>query len=67
VSLVDFTRIPTIETATFLDAGGVPTWTSSAIAGDGGPLAYWVVDFSTGLTGYGGGASQVICVNGGTP
>ena len=66
VSLIDFTRTPTIETATFLDAGGLPTWTSSAVPGDGGPSAYWDVDFSTGLTGYGNAPTQVLCVIGGT-
>ena len=66
VSLVDFTRVPTIQTNIFLDAGAVPTWTSSALPGDGGPAAYWAVDFSTGLTTPGAAASQVICVSGGT-
>ncbi len=68
VSLIDFTRIPTLDTTTFLDAGGVPTWTSSSVAGDDGPTgSYWTVDFSTGLTAQGGAPSQVLCVNGGTP
>jgi len=67
VSLIDFTLTPTIQTVTFLDAGGVPTWTSSAVPGDGGSSVYWVVDFSTGLTVYGVGASQVLCVSGGMP
>jgi hypothetical protein len=68
VSLIDFTRIPTLDTTTFLDAGGALTWTSSAVAGDGGPSGYyWVVDFGTGLTAQGGTPSQVLCVNGGTP
>jgi hypothetical protein len=65
VSLIDFTRTPTIETTTFLDAGGAHTWTSSAVPGDGGPPEYWDVDFSTGLTGYGNTPTQVICVSGG--
>ena len=65
VSLIDFTRTPTIETTTFLDAGGAHTWTSSAVPGDGGPSEYWDVDFSTGLTGHGSAPSQVICVSGG--
>jgi len=68
VSLIDFTRTPTIDTTTFPSVQGVPTWTSSAVAGDDGPAGYWAVDFSTGLTGYGGTVpSQVLCVNGGTP
>ncbi|HEY3819204.1 MAG TPA: DUF1566 domain-containing protein [Polyangiaceae bacterium] len=68
-SLIDFTRTPTLDTIAFLDAGGVPTWTSSAVAGDDGPAGYWYVDFGTGLTGYGGPSvpSQVLCVSGGTP
>jgi len=65
VSLIDFTRTPTIDTATFLDAGGAHTWTSSAVASDGGPSEYWDVDFSTGLAGYGNTPSQVLCVSGG--
>ena len=65
VSLIDFTRTPTIETATFLDAGGLHTWTSSAVPGDGGPSGYWDVDFATGLTGHGTSPTQVICVSGG--
>jgi hypothetical protein len=63
VSLIDFTRVPTIQTATFLDAGAV-TWTSSAVAGD---ESYWAIDFGTGLTVQGGSPTQVICVSGGTP
>jgi hypothetical protein len=63
VSLIDFTRVPTIQSATFLDAGAV-AWTSSAVAGD---ESYWAVDFGTGLTVQGGSPTQVICVRGGTP
>jgi hypothetical protein len=63
VSLIDFTQVPTIQTATFLDAGAV-TWTCSAVAGD---ESYWAVDFGTGLTLPSASPSQVICVSGGTP
>jgi hypothetical protein len=69
VSLIDFTQpsgSPTIDPTVFPSVKAQPTWTASAVAGAGAPT-YWVVDFATGLTGYGGGGLQVLCVNGGTP
>jgi hypothetical protein len=69
VSLIDFTQpsgSPTIDPTVFPSVKAQPTWTSSAVVGVGAPT-YWVVDFATGLTGYGGGGLQVLCVNGGTP
>jgi hypothetical protein len=65
VSLIDFTRVPTIDATLFPSAQGAPTWTSSVVPTDGGPAEYWEVDFSTGLTGYGSTPSQVLCVSGG--
>jgi hypothetical protein len=67
VSLIDFTRVPTLETTTFVDAGAVATWTSSSVPGEDGSAGYWAVDFSNGLTVYGVSPMQVLCVNGGTP
>jgi hypothetical protein len=71
VSLVDFTQpsgIPTLDRAVFPSVPGARTWTSSAVAGDGGPSGYWSVDFASGLTTSSGPlATQVLCVNGGTP
>jgi hypothetical protein len=69
VSLVDFTQPSggaTIDPTVFPAVPALPTWTSSAFAGDDGPSGYWVVDFATGLTANGVG-SQVLCVSGGTP
>ena len=70
VSLIDFTQpsgSPTIEPTVFPSVKALPTWTSSAVAGDAAPPSYWMVDFTTGLTASGGSASQVLCVSGGTP
>jgi hypothetical protein len=70
VSLIDFTRpsgTPTLDTATFLEAGAARTWSSSAVAGDDSPSGYWVVDLATGLTATGGQGTQVLCVSGTTP
>jgi hypothetical protein len=70
VSLIDFTQpsgSPTIEPTVFPSVKALPTWTSSAVAGDASPPSYWTVDFTTGLTASGGSASQVMCVSGGTP
>jgi len=70
VSLIDFTQLsgsPTIEPSVFPSVKALPTWTSSAVAGDAAPASYWTVDFTTGLTASGGSASQVLCVSGGTP
>jgi len=71
VSLVDFTQASesaTLDPNAFSKVPAVPTWTSSAVAGDDGPAGYWSVDFATGLTSNSGQpAEQVLCVNGGTP
>jgi hypothetical protein len=71
VSLVDFTQ-PSgkamIRPDVFPAVQPVPTWTSSAFAGDDGPYGYWAVDFGTGLTGSAGATTtQVLCINGATP
>ena len=68
VSLIDFTQpsgMPTIDPATFPTVLAARTWTSSSVAGS--TSAYWTVDFATGLTASSGGATQVLCVEGGTP
>jgi hypothetical protein len=71
VSLIDFTQdsgSPTIDPTVFPSVLGLRTWTSSAVAGDGGASGYWSVDFATGLTTSSApAATQVLCVNGGTP
>ncbi len=65
VSLIDFTRSPTIDTTTF-DAGRAAAyWTSSVVPNDAGPDAqvHWTVSFATGLVDNSGShADYVRCV-----
>jgi len=54
VSLVDFTRSPSIDITVFPDAQLARFWTSSVVWADPGSEAgvqYWSVDFSDGLVG----------------
>jgi hypothetical protein len=71
VSLIDFTQPPgsaTLDPTVFFSVQGARTWTSSAVAAEGGSSGYWSVDFASGLTTSSGPlASQVLCVNGGAP
>jgi hypothetical protein len=68
VSLIDFTRSPTIDVGTFPDTQPAPYWTSSAVWADGGPGAaaeYWKVDFGSGIVAPSSLTSYVRCVAGG--
>jgi hypothetical protein len=69
VSLIDFTRQPTIDTAAFPGvSGGNVFWTSSQVATDTGATGqYWTISFGTGLTAgsTSQSATQVLCVQGG--
>jgi hypothetical protein len=75
VSLIDFTRTPTLDLEAFgfpaeagADAGGGVFWTSSGIDRDADPTMtpHWAVSFSDGKVGV-GGATSVRCVSGGGP
>jgi hypothetical protein len=67
VSLIDFTQVPTISTATFPLVTEDRFWTSSQVMNVTGPLpnAYWTIDFTTGLAATAGTGHWVLCVQGG--
>ncbi|HEY6460606.1 MAG TPA: DUF1566 domain-containing protein, partial [Polyangiaceae bacterium] len=72
VSLVDFTRQPTIDPNVFPGAQSASYWTSSTVPGDGGPSGWWTVNFSSGLVATVAASASalptyVLCVSGGTP
>jgi hypothetical protein len=74
VSLIDFTRVPTINSDVFAfpaDAGAADpmwTWSSSLALPDADPTMsdHWAVSFADGSVATGSAARWVLCVNGGS-
>ncbi|HLK37241.1 MAG TPA: DUF1566 domain-containing protein [Polyangiaceae bacterium] len=65
VSLIDFTRAPTIDTTTFVLEAGSTAWTSSPVAVDASADAqpFWTVSFATGIVDRGPQAATAVrCV-----
>jgi len=71
VSLVDFTRLPTLDDEAFaIDAGTAlgAFWSASAVPnlpGVDAAVLYWIVSFADGSVTYGTAAGWVRCVHGG--
>ncbi|MGO9834193.1 MAG: DUF1566 domain-containing protein [Polyangiaceae bacterium] len=70
VSLVDFTKSPSIDDSVFPDTQPYAYWTSSVVWADGGPdsaVQYWSVSFNDGTVAPATQAMYVRCVVGGSP